>query len=117
MNSFDIQRVDTNPRMSKAVVHAGVAYLCGQVGNPGDSIELQTSESLSRVDSVLASIGSDKSKLLQVTVWLRSMQDFHAMNSVWELWLPMGAAPARACGEVALARDDLLVEFKVIAAV
>ena len=55
--------------------------------------------------------------MLQVIVWLKSMDDFEAMNLIWEEWVPEGAAPARACGQSALASEELLVEFIVTAAV
>lgn len=111
-----IQRFGTNQRMSKVVVHQNTAYICGQVGNPGESIEAQTLEALHRVEQLLMSVGSDRSKLLHVTVWLSDMKYFDAMNLVWEGWLPQGAAPSRACGEAKLARDTLFVEFICTAA-
>ena len=112
----EIERFETGRRMSKAVVHGDTVYLCGQVGIRGDSIEKQTKEALSRVESLLQSVGSDKSRMLQVIVWLKSMEHFDAMNQIWEEWIPDGSAPARACGQSTLASDDLLVEFTVTAA-
>jgi enamine deaminase RidA (YjgF/YER057c/UK114 family) len=44
------------------------------------------------------------------------MKDFAGLNEVWSDWVPTGHAPARACGEVKLARDVLKVEFIVDAA-
>ena len=35
---------------------------------------------------------------------------------VWNDWVPEGLAPARACGEAKLARDELMVEIIVDAA-
>jgi len=115
--SKDIQRFEAGRRMSKVVRHGDTCYLCGQVGVRGTSIEDQTREALKRVQKLLESVGSDKSRMLQVIVWLKSMDDFDAMNLIWEEWVPEGAAPARACGESALASEELLVEFIVTAAV
>jgi len=53
---------------------------------------------------------------LQVIVWLKTMDDFDAMNAVYEAWVPEGCAPARACGRVEMASPELLVEFTVTAA-
>ena len=114
--SHGIQRFETGRRMSKVVVHGYTVYLCGQVGIPGEGIEAQTREALSRVQTLLESVGSDKSRMLQVIIWLKSMEHFNAMNEIWEEWVPEGTAPARACGQSALASDDLLVEFTVTAA-
>jgi len=76
----------------------------------------QTAEALSRVDALLAEAGTSKDRMLQTIVWLKSMDDFDAMNQVWEDWVPEGHAPARACGRADLASDELLVEFTVTAA-
>ena len=44
------------------------------------------------------------------------MADFAAMNEVWDKWFEGTPPPARACGESALARPELLVEMIVTAA-
>ena len=54
--------------------------------------------------------------MLQVIVWLSDMADFAEMNAVWEDWVPEGQAPARACGQAALARPEIKVEMIVTAA-
>ena len=38
------------------------------------------------------------------------------MNSVWDQWVPKGAAPARACVEAKLAQPKFKVEIRVVAA-
>lgn len=111
-----IERIHTNERMSKIVKHNGVVYLCGQVGNAGDSVADQTRECLARVEALLEEAGSDKSHILQAIVWLADMSDFAEMNAVWDTWFAPGDAPARACGEAKLARPDLTVEVIVTAA-
>ena len=111
-----IERIDTNQRTSKIVKHNGVVYLCGQVGNRGDSIEEQTRECLRRIESLLEQAGSKPENMLQATIWLADMQDFVAMNDVWDNWIKPGHAPARACGEAKLASPELLVEIIVTAA-
>jgi enamine deaminase RidA (YjgF/YER057c/UK114 family) len=110
-----IERIDTGPRMSKIVKHNGVAYLCGQVG-AGQTVEAQTRACLARVDALLKEAGSSREQMLQAIVWLADMTDFAEMNAVWDAWVPMGHAPARACGEARLARSDLKVEIIVTAA-
>ncbi|MDL0254370.1 Rid family hydrolase [Clostridioides difficile] len=54
--------------------------------------------------------------MLSVTIYLRDMKDFEAMNSVWDAWVEKGFEPARACVEARLAREHLLVEMSVVAA-
>lgn len=45
------------------------------------------------------------------------MKDFADMNSVYDAWVVDGHEPARACVEAKMAREQLLVEMSVVAAV
>lgn len=117
--STNITRIDEGDRMSQIVIHNQVVYLSGQVGNPdtdGDDITKQTETTLAKLDALLEKAGTDKSKLLQVTIWLKDMKYFADMNAVWNKWVVPGHKPARACGESQLARDTLLVEVIATAA-
>ena len=118
MSKQGIERRHTGPRMSKIVRHAGIAYLCGQTssGNPAEGVAEQTQEVLARVDALLAEAGSGRDRILSATVYLRDIDDFAAMNQVWESWLPAGAAPARTTVEARLASPQLRVEITVTAA-
>ena len=111
-----IQRFETAPRMSQMVVHNDTIYLAGQVGDPAGDIAEQTRSMLAKVDRLLAEVGSDKTKILQATIWLASMGDFTPMNEVWDSWVPEGHAPGRACGEARLATPEYKVEIIIIAA-
>ncbi len=113
----EIKRFETGVRYSTAVVHNGTVYLAGQVADqPGAPIEEQVKQVLANVERALALAGSDKSKLLSVTVWLSNMGYFDALNEQWNAWVPEGCAPARACVESHLARPGYFVELGVIAA-
>ena len=72
---------------------------------------------LAAIDSVLAKLGSDKSKLLSATVYLSNIGNFAAMNEAWDAWVSPGNPPARATVEARLASPDILVEIVVTAAV
>jgi enamine deaminase RidA (YjgF/YER057c/UK114 family) len=113
-----IERLETGPRMSQAVIHNGLVYLAGQVASDakGASVHEQTKNILQRIDALLAAAGTDKSKMLSVTVWLADIRKFDEMNGVWDKWVPAGATPARACVEAKLATTDYAVEIGVIAA-
>ena len=111
-----ITRFDTNQRMSQAVVYGDTVYLAGQVAE-GDGAAAQTAAILEKIDGLLARAGSDKNHLIKAEIWLASMSDFAEMNAVWDAWVPEGAAPARACGESALATPDFRVEIMITAAV
>ena len=113
-----IQRFDTGPRMSQAVVHGDTVYLAGVVANKakGESVTKQTQEILSIIDGHLAKAGSDKSKLLSATIYLPDMKTFPEMNAVWDAWVSPGNTPARATVEAKLAAPQYLVEIMVVAA-
>ncbi|EAV44565.1 hypothetical protein SIAM614_06793 [Roseibium aggregatum IAM 12614] len=112
----DIKRLEVGPRMSQAVIHGGLVYLAGQVGNPGDTVTNQTQTILERIDALLAQAGSDKSRILQTTIWMDDMKDFAEMNKVWDAWVDPANPSARATGEAKLAAPEYKVEIIVIAA-
>ena len=72
---------------------------------------------LAAIDSVLAKLGTDKSRLLSATVYLSNIGNFAAMNEAWDAWVSPGNPPARATVEARLASPDILVEIVVTAAV
>ena len=113
----NILRKETKPRMSRIVIHQGTIYLCGQVcADATQGIEQQTQTMLDKVEQLLLDAGSDKEHMLSATLYIKDMQDFAAMNAVWDKWVPEGYAPARACVQASMARPELLVEISVVAA-
>lgn len=113
-----IQRQLTNERMSQIVVHNGTVYLAGQVGDDMNAgIEQQTRETLGNIERLLDLAGTDKTRLLSVTIYLKDIDaDFQGMNAVWDTWLPKGVAPVRATVESKLCEPEILVEMSVVAA-
>ena len=107
-----------DPRMSKIVIHNGVVYTSGQTaGDAGDDIKLQTQATLDKVDALLKEAGTSKSHALSATIWLKDInRDFAAMNEVWNAWVDPENKPGRATVEAAMAREILLVEIQVTAA-
>ncbi|MGB0881578.1 MAG: RidA family protein [Vicingaceae bacterium] len=112
-----ITRIDSTPRMSRIVEHNGTIYLCGQVAKDSTKgIKDQTITTLEKVEGLLEQAGSDKEHILSVTIYIRDMKDFAAMNEVWDAWVSQNNQPARACVEARMARPELLVEMSVVAA-
>lgn len=111
-----IRRIDSNRRMSQAVIHGDTIYLAGQVGEAGDDVATQTRTALAEIDALLERCGSDRTRLLSATIWLADMADFAAMNIVWDEWIDGNAPPARATGEAKLAAPGYKVEVIVVAA-
>jgi len=113
-----IKRLVPGKRLSQAAIHGNTVYLAGQVPNDyTGSIEAQTTEVLAKIDALLKEAGTDKTKMLSVTVWLPSMGDFAKFNTVWDSWVPQDNTPARACVEARLADPSIKVEIAVIAAI
>lgn len=76
-------------RMSQIVVHSGTVYLAGQVGDDMSAgIEQQTRETLANIERLLDLAGTDKTKLLSVTIYLKDIDaDFAGMNAVSDKWI------------------------------
>jgi enamine deaminase RidA (YjgF/YER057c/UK114 family) len=115
---MSVQRLLTEKRHSEIVIHNGTVYLAGQLADDyGGDIMQQTRETLASTDRMLAEAGSDKSKILSVTIYLKDMaRDYAGFNQAWDAWVAPGAAPARACVEAKMYKPDVLVEITVVAA-
>jgi enamine deaminase RidA (YjgF/YER057c/UK114 family) len=113
-----ITRMETKQRMSRIVIHNDTIYLCGQVAEDAEKgIQEQTRTMLDKVDVLLEQAGSDRKHILSATIYIKNMGLFTEMNEIWDKWVPEGYAPARACVAASMAREELLVEISVIAAV
>lgn len=115
----NIQRFESGPRMSQAVIYpagASIVVLAGQVPND-TSLDVvgQTRDVLAKIDRLLHDTGSQRTDLLSATIWLREIGDFALMNTVWDDWVVAGHAPVRACVEARLAAPEIRVEIQVSA--
>lgn len=111
----EIERIDTGARMSQAVICGDFIWLAGQCGTAGKSVAEQTQEALAKIEALLAEAGSDKTRLLNTTIWLTNIEAYDEMNAVWDAWVPEGTAPSRACGESRLAGTGYDVEIICVA--
>jgi enamine deaminase RidA (YjgF/YER057c/UK114 family) len=115
-----IKRAGGGPySFSQTVVHNGVAYLAGQVAG-ADGFDKPVREQIrlvfARIDELLESVGSNRSKMLSVTVLLKEIADFAVLNEEWDAWIDHDALPARATFQAELAAPEILVEMVVVAA-
>ncbi|WP_028312866.1 RidA family protein [Derxia gummosa] len=114
----ELKRYHVGPRLSEMTVFNGVAYLAGQVAADGSQdITGQTQQVLAQIDALLAEAGSDKSRLLQVVIYLKDLADFPKMNDVWSAWVAQGNTPPRATVQAELAKPEWRVEMVCTAAV
>jgi enamine deaminase RidA (YjgF/YER057c/UK114 family) len=116
-STMTLQRYHVGKRLADMVVHGGTIYLAGQVADDlSADVTTQTRQVLANIDRLLGEVGSDKTKILSVTIYLPDMNDFGAMNAVWEAWVPAGQTPARATVQARLAASGYKIEIQVIAA-
>ncbi|MCK5779899.1 MAG: RidA family protein [Psychrilyobacter sp.] len=114
---MEIKRHEVKKRMSRVVVYNNTVYLCGQVAKDSTKgMADQTTTMLEKVDTLLGSVGSNRDKILSATIYVKDMSLFQEMNDVWDNWVNEGYAPARACVEAKMAREELLVEISIVAA-
>ena len=108
-----IQHIEPGDWNSRAVIHNG--YICMSGIVPDDKslgMKEQTAEVLAKIDGILASAGSDKTKILSAVVYVSDMDQKDAMNEAWMEWMGSNNPPARACVGVTLT-PDTLVEIMV----
>ena len=112
-----ITRKSTTEKVSRVVIHNDTVYLCGQVAlDVSEDIVGQTKSVLARIDEHLAEAGTDNSKILSALIHIKHTNDIATFNELWSAWLPKGCAPARSCVQANMAREVVLVEVTIIAA-
>jgi len=106
---------------SQAIKANGFVFTSGQIAiDPstqqvvaGD-VAAQTDRVLRNLSEILEAAGSGLGKVVRSTVFLKSMNDFAAMNQVYGQYFSSDP-PARATVEVARLPKDALVEIDVVA--
>lgn len=107
---------------SQAVIYNNTLYLSGQIPiNPetgeivAGTVTEQTEQIIRNISEVLKAGGSDFSKVIKTTCFLRNMADFGEFNNVYGKYFI--SKPARSCVEVSALPKGASVEIEVIAAV
>ena len=100
---------------ARSVIHDGRVYTVSTSPVKSKSMEEQAQEALKQLDAHLAEAGTNKSRLLSVSVYIADMSMKAEMNTAWEAWADPANPPQRACMGVQLEGDDL-VEFVAVAA-
>lgn len=106
---------------SQAIKIEGLVYTSGQVPvNPAtkkidsDSIEVQATQVMKNVEAVLLAAGSDLSKVVKSTIFLKDLGDFTKVNEIYGSFFKI-EPPARSCVQVAKLPLDCKIEIEVIA--
>jgi 2-iminobutanoate/2-iminopropanoate deaminase len=105
---------------SQAQIVGGMVYTSGQIGiDPAtgvaaQGVEAQAHQVFKNLTELLKAAGTDMSKVVKTTVFIKNMDDFGLVNSVYAQYFTE-PFPARSCVEVARLPKDMLVECEVIA--
>ncbi len=106
---------------SQAIKANGLVFLSGQIPlDPATQqlisgeVAAQTERVLQNISAILEAAGTSLSRVVKTTVFLKSMNDFAAMNEVYGRHFS-AEPPARSTVEVARLPKDVLVEIDVIA--
>lgn len=105
---------------SQAIQAGDFLYVSGQIpinpetGGVVEGIEKQTEQVLNNLKAILTEAGTDFSKVVKFTIFLKDMETFGTVNEIYGSFLEK-PYPARATVEVARLPKDVLVEMDVIA--
>ncbi len=78
------------------------------------SIGEMTMQCMKNIEAILKEGGSDLSKVLKTTIFLKDLSDFAEVNAAYATFFPENP-PARACVQVARLPRDAKIEIEVIA--
>ena len=105
---------------SQAQIVNGLVYTSGQIGiDPAvgalvEGLDAQANQVFKNLNELLKAAGSDMSKVIKTTVFIKDMNDFAKVNEIYAKYFTE-PFPARSCVEVARLPKDALVECEVIA--
>ncbi|RPI16848.1 MAG: RidA family protein [Ignavibacteriae bacterium] len=100
---------------SNLIFTCGIIAINPQTGNlEGGYIREQTHQVMKNLKNILNAGGSDISKVIKTTVYLKNMADFAEMNAVYAEYFGE-SKPARSTIEAARLPKDALLEIDVIA--
>lgn len=120
--TFEVDGLPKGGPYSHAVEASGLLFVSGMVpidlenNRPIlDDIREATRLVLNNIRKVLRSAGYDMEHVVKVTVFLRDMEDFGAMNEVYGTFFPE-QRPARSCVAVKQLPGNFPIEIEVVAA-
>ncbi|ROQ28578.1 RidA family protein [Gallaecimonas pentaromativorans] len=111
-----IHRINPGQRWSDITVFNGIAHFVEVPECAQADIDSQMAALFAQAEASLAKIGSDKTRLLSVTIYLTDFSLAPAMNAAWDAWFEPGTAPSRACVKAELADPHYLLEMAFVAA-
>ena len=108
------------PVYTQAVKAGSTIYISGCLGlipankTMPETIEQQTEQALTNIQSVIESSGGSLSTVVKVTIFLSSMSSYAKVNEIYARYFPNNP-PARSCVAVAELPLKALIEIECIA--
>ena len=108
--------------ITPVIVYDGVIYIAGQGAHSHDSgeipmdIESHSKKVMENVKTLVETGGGTMDSILQLTVFLTTIDNYDGLNKVFKIYFPNGG-PARTCVAVAALPGNSLVEINCTAAV
>ena len=105
---------------SQAQIVGNLVFCSGQIpvipetGELAQGLEAQANQVFKNIAALLNAAGSDISKVVKTTVFIKNMDDFGAINAIYAQYFTE-PFPARSCVEVARLPKDVLLECEAIA--
>ena len=96
------------------VYTSGLFPIIPETGALAEGLEAQAHQVFKNLGELLKAAGSDLSKTVKTTVFIKNMDDFGAINAIYAQYFTE-PFPARSCVEVARLPKDVLLECEVIA--
>lgn len=105
---------------SQGMIAGDLVFTSGQIpidvttGELKTDIKEATKASLENVKAILEEAGSSLEKAIKVTIFLKDINDFEAVNEVYGQYFTTNQ-PARSCVQVAALPKDAVIEIEAIA--
>lgn len=113
---MSITRHESKGILSSVVEANGFVFVAGITPKTlTKDIKGQTQEVVDEIDRLLKVAGTDKSRIVQATIWVTDIRNRDGMNEIWTAWNGGKDLPVRACIEAKLADPRMLVEIMVTA--
>lgn len=105
---------------SQAIEVNGMVYTSGvipvvpETGEIPEGSQAQAKQALTNLSNLLEAAGSSMDQVVKTTVFIKEMNDFGAINEVYQTFFN-APFPARSCVEVARLPKDVMLEVEAIA--
>jgi 2-iminobutanoate/2-iminopropanoate deaminase len=105
---------------SQAIEANGMIFVSGQIpvdphtGVIKSDVKEAAHQSLTNMKNILLEAGSDMSKVIKVSIFLKNIEDFALVNEVYATYFNK-PYPARSCVAVKALPKDVVLEMEAIA--